>query len=514
MKSFIERLLNASIATKFIGVTTSIFLIAIAFASVSIRSMQKKSAVREAHLFADSTEKMALSGLTTLMITGQMEHREQLLSQINETGIVSDLRIISGPKVIAAYGAGRESEKAKNEYENAVIRTGVIHTENENDEYLRIVKPIHAQANYLGKNCLACHQVKPNEVLGAITMRVSLVEITKQSRRLSLEIAGVGLVVVAILIIGILLVSRFIISTPLEQVLLSFQRLQQKDYTIKINPRYRDEIGRVGDGVNTFIEYSVELLTKLGKISHQLSSLANKTRETAENFLRLSERQANVIEETSQAVEDLNTSLSTEKDELKDFHSLVRRTVEYAVAWGDMYHKLSGKTASFRDAYEENTHDFKVVYKNLNDAIGNAETIFDEKIKEGQNNNLTEIKTLQKLIADLSGVAVLLKRTLLMHIKASDSYMQTRNQLDEFAQSIDENEKDIGKLTTLHDQIVEEAEAQNSASGEISKTISILSTEASSTAATAMDLTQMAHEASRLALLLKDLLDEFNLPQL
>jgi methyl-accepting chemotaxis protein len=41
-------------------------------------------------------------------------------------------------------------------------------------EYLRVVKPALASENYLGKNCIACHQVPAGTPLGLVSMKVSL----------------------------------------------------------------------------------------------------------------------------------------------------------------------------------------------------------------------------------------------------------------------------------------------------------------------------------------------------
>jgi methyl-accepting chemotaxis protein len=40
--------------------------------------------------------------------------------------------------------------------------------------YLRAIYPILNSANYLGKNCITCHEGKEGEVLGAVSMKVSL----------------------------------------------------------------------------------------------------------------------------------------------------------------------------------------------------------------------------------------------------------------------------------------------------------------------------------------------------
>lgn len=56
--------------------------------------------------------------------------------------------------------------------------TSQAHIEIENTpqlgEHLRVVYPTLASRNYLGKNCITCHQVPENTPLGAVSMRISL----------------------------------------------------------------------------------------------------------------------------------------------------------------------------------------------------------------------------------------------------------------------------------------------------------------------------------------------------
>ncbi len=505
---------NASIATKFIGISASLLILLVSAASFGIMIMQRKSAIHEAQLFSDGMEKVALSGLTTLMMTGQMQHRKMLLDQINETGIVQDLRIIRGAKVAAVFGEGQQAEKIHYPFEKTVLDSGSPYAQEETGDTLRIVKPIRAQSNYLGKNCLGCHQAAEGEILGAITMKISLTEVTKESRSFSLQIFAAGMLIVALAIGGLLLLSRVIIRNPLEKLLALFKKLRQKDYTEKMVPQFRDEVGRLTEGVSAFLDHSIELLTKLGKVSGQLSYLSGKTRETSENFLELAARQSNAIDESSASVQQMNATLRAEQEELIRFLSMVNQVVDYATSWSAVYRQISGDESDYRQNLQQNGKRLKKSYKALIDAMASTESIFKAGIgADAAPAEMREITvSLHDLATGLSAARTLLREALVEHLKSEEIFLKSRNALDRIGSTIPENERVIENILAIPEQIRAQYHEQAEASGEISNSLSLLSSEATQVSSTATELAQMAHEASRLALLLKDLLHEFKLP--
>lgn len=509
MHAVLKRLLNASIATKFIGLSATLLLIVVTGGSLGLMLLQKKAAVHEANLFADGIEKVALSGLTTLMMTGQMQHRAILLDQINESGIVSDLRIIRGPKVVSVFGEGRVHEKISTEIERKVLESGEAYFNEGTNSALRIVKPIRAKSNYLGKNCLGCHQASENEILGAITMKISLSEIEKESRTLSFNIFAVGMLLVFFLIAALLLLSRFIIHNPLEKLLELFQRLQNKDYTQKIVPQYRDEVGRLSEGVTAFLQHSIELLTKLSKIGGQLSFLAGKNREASETFVQLAQNQSLVIATTSAAVQEMNASLKLEKEELTEFMARVVRVSEYADAWGATYKHSTQSETEFVAELETNGRKLRKAYKILLETSADLNNLLEEEISDREKKSALGVHA---ALVRLKEVRLYLHDGILGYLRSKELIEKAHENLQSSGIKIQDNEMDIRKIEEIHGQIIAQFATQTETSGEISEALSRLAGEATSVSASAAELAQVSHEASRLAVLLKDLLHEFKLP--
>ena len=76
--------------------------------------------------------------------------------------------------------------------EQAVLASSTPVVKVENDaqagEYLRVVKPTVAAENYLGKNCMACHQVAAGTTLGLVSMKISLDKVNADVRNFQLKV--------------------------------------------------------------------------------------------------------------------------------------------------------------------------------------------------------------------------------------------------------------------------------------------------------------------------------------
>ncbi len=138
---------------------------------------RSQAAVEEAKSFAMSVHQMTMAGLTGMMITGTVDQREVFLDQIRESDHVASVRVIRSPAVMRQFGIGFVGEMAADEMERSVLASGqpsyvVINTSA--GPRLRAVLPTPASTDYLGKNCLLCHNVTPGTILGAVSVEISL----------------------------------------------------------------------------------------------------------------------------------------------------------------------------------------------------------------------------------------------------------------------------------------------------------------------------------------------------
>ncbi|MCK2087677.1 hypothetical protein MXC99_05755 [Thauera aromatica] len=137
----------------------------------------RQAALSQAEEFSRSMHEATMAGLTGMMVTGTIGQRDVLLDQMNQLGSIRDVRVVRGTAVIETFGEGTAHDARPDRSEQWVLDNGRALSVVESDgkgEYLRVVRPALAQQDYLGKNCLSCHQVAENSVLGAVSMKVSL----------------------------------------------------------------------------------------------------------------------------------------------------------------------------------------------------------------------------------------------------------------------------------------------------------------------------------------------------
>ena len=153
----------------------------VAWSMAASRTMARDQAER----FAASINEMTMAGLTAMMVTGTVGQRDVFLDQIRKLTAVSGLEVLRGEAVTALYGKGG-LEKEPDAEEAQVLASGQTYLaieESDGARALRAIYPAKAATDYLGKNCIVCHQVPEGTVLGAVSMRISLGESDAATRR-------------------------------------------------------------------------------------------------------------------------------------------------------------------------------------------------------------------------------------------------------------------------------------------------------------------------------------------
>ncbi|MDD5249814.1 MAG: methyl-accepting chemotaxis protein [Rhodocyclaceae bacterium] len=211
---------------------------------------QRNNAVMQAQDFANSVHQMTLSALTGMMLTGTIAQRAVFLDQVKSSDNIQELAIIRGAAVNGQFGPGSSTERAADAVEAGVFASGKpFFAVNEQEHYLRAVIPALAQKNYLGKNCLTCHLVKEGEVLGLVSMKISLAKVEAQADEFVLKLLGVSLLAG---IPFVLFVSAFVgraVTRPLRRVNEYFDAIGAGNYDNDIIIANEDEIGQVLHGL-------------------------------------------------------------------------------------------------------------------------------------------------------------------------------------------------------------------------------------------------------------------------
>lgn len=272
------------------------------FRTMSIKASQDK---------AGSAAGLIRDTITSYMVLGVINKRDLFLKNIKQTQGIKEIKILRGDPVIGQFGPPREMEKATTPMEKAVLRTGHVEENlNETLDEVEYTLIIPYRASREGKiNCMQCHNVEENEVLGAVSITMDLTE----ERSIWFRTLTVMSLVSLLFFIGILymIVVFFKPYTDFFSSLRnSFKAMEEGDLTQFVHIDLNDEAGSVADSFNLTMNRLSRTLSGIRVkvallIGHPVYTTGNALRDTAEmvdelvkiyNFKRTIEQDNNILE--------------------------------------------------------------------------------------------------------------------------------------------------------------------------------------------------------------------------
>jgi methyl-accepting chemotaxis protein len=269
----------------------------------------RETAIEQAKQFSLSMHETTLAGLTGMMITGTIGQREVFLDQIKQLSIIRDLKVVRGEAVSKQFGPGNEKDiTTPDAVEQQVLSSGVEYADVQSDdkgEFLRVVRPALAQSNYLGKNCIMCHQVPEKTPLGVVTMKISLdhVNAAVTAQRTKSMIAAVAISIPLLVFIWVFI--RNVVTRPLDHMVAGLRDIAsgEGDLTRRLDVRGMDEIGEASTVFNQMMSKFSALVRHVTESANQVSAAAAKLVDGAETVANSSTRQHSMSDEAANSVE-------------------------------------------------------------------------------------------------------------------------------------------------------------------------------------------------------------------
>jgi methyl-accepting chemotaxis protein len=311
-------------------------------------SENRDTAIQQAEDFSLSMHEATLAGLTGMMITGTVGQREVFLDQIKQLSIIRDLKVIRGEAVIKVFGPGNAAESKTDEIEQQVLSTGKEYSAVQSDEkgeYLRVVRPALASTNYLGKNCIMCHQVPEKTVLGIVSMKISLenVENALSAQRIKSLLAAV---MVSLFMLGIIwFFVRNVVTVPLEHMVDGLRDIAsgEGDLTRRLEVKGQDEIGDASSTFNAMMTKFSELVRHVSESAGQVSSAAHDLTVGANKVSDGSHRQDEMSTAAADAVESVVSSISEIAHSTERVHEQSRESERRSAEGNQSLSKLIGE---------------------------------------------------------------------------------------------------------------------------------------------------------------------------
>jgi methyl-accepting chemotaxis protein len=310
----------------------------------------REAALKQAHGYSQSMHDATMAGLTGMMVTGTVDQRHVFLDQVQQLGLIRDVRVLRSPALVAAFGPGSARDAANPDaMEQQVMRTGQADFRVETDargEYLRAVRPTLALSNSLGKNCLQCHQVPENTVLGVVSMKVSLDQVNQDlvsQRWKSIAVALVTAVPVLLLIYPFI---RKVVTQPLALGVQAARDIASGDLTQSIAVSSSNEIGELQAALR---DMQASLAGIVQQVRSGTDTIFNASRDIASGNGDLSsrtEQQAGSLEKTASSMQALTEAVNRNAENAHHANALARSASDVAARGGEAVARVVQTMAS------------------------------------------------------------------------------------------------------------------------------------------------------------------------
>jgi methyl-accepting chemotaxis protein len=293
--------------------------------------VNRDTAIEQAKQFSLSMHESTLAGLTGMMITGTVGQREVFLDQIKQLSIIRDLKVIRGEGVIKTFGPGNAKENESDTIEKQVLADGKEYVDIQSDaqgEFLRVVRPALALKNYLGKDCLMCHQVPEKTVLGVVSMKVSLdsVNAAVSAQRIKSLLAAIA-VSIPLLAFIYFFVSK-VVTQPLDAMTSGLRAIAsgEGDLTRRLEVKSQDEIGQASKVFNDMMANFAQLVRQVGDSASHVSGAAHELVTGAKQVANSSHQQYEKSRAVTAAVERMVSSIVEVAESTEHVHEQSRES--------------------------------------------------------------------------------------------------------------------------------------------------------------------------------------------
>ncbi len=260
---------------------------------------------------AVNTANSVMNSLNQLMLSGQMDKSNFIFEQTNKLDSLRNVYVVRSKAINKVFGRDLEYKAPKNLNEKSVLETGEIFSEKfqEGDTtYMTIVIPYIASSNRFGINCLGCHNVKENEVIGALHMEVNIDKEEVFQRNLAITFILMAIIGVLAVILIIYFIINQTVSKPLTVLMDSLNHIAKGDLRkTPVEIETYGEIKHLFHSTEETIDGFRMTLTQLKLAANNLKATSDSLTESASEVLLSSKEQTRSIIDSAKNLESLST---------------------------------------------------------------------------------------------------------------------------------------------------------------------------------------------------------------
>ncbi|WIM06672.1 MAG: methyl-accepting chemotaxis protein [Candidatus Nitricoxidivorans perseverans] len=321
--------------------------------------VNRQTAIDQARSFSLSMHEATMAGLTGMMLTGSIGQREVFLDQIKQLSVIRDLSVIRGEAVSKQFGAGNPKDTVQADAEEQqAMASGKEFSAVQSDgkgEYLRVVRPAIAKKNYLGKDCLMCHQVPEGTVLGAVSMKISLDGVNEavSTQRVKSLLAAL-LMSIPLLAFIYIFVSN-VVTKPLDKMVAGLRDIAsgEGDLTRRLEVRSKDEIGQASSVFNDMMANFGALVRHVSEAASEVSVAARQLSANADQVASGSHRQKDISAAATGSVEQMAASIGSIAQSTEEVHQQSRESLRRSEEGNESLSQLIGEISVVENTVQE-----------------------------------------------------------------------------------------------------------------------------------------------------------------
>lgn len=479
--------------------------------------------------------------INTMMLTGTMAQRDVLRDKVLARPGVIDARIIRGEHIIKTFGVGSAHEAPADPLDHRALAGEAIMqvVKESTGRVLTVINPVRAQQDYRGTNCLSCHQVPEDTVVGAVRISYDLSALDNEVERNIMISAGIQLLLLlaGLLVMGYI-VRRVIINRLNDMRHTMDAMTEDEDLSRAVAIHAEDEVGAMGHAFNRMIE----------KFRHSLGAVAGVTRQLGE----ASERVSSVAQKTLSAVTEQRSETDMVASAMNEMSATVQEVARHASQTATASSGADEESKAGVKVATEALDGIEVLIRDIENAANVIQQVQSDSASIGMIlgviKGIAEQTNLLALNAAIEaarageqgrGFAVVADEVRTLASRTQKSTEEIQNMIEQLqggarnavqametaqkrahagsecvakaAQSLSMIAHEVGTINDMNTQIATASEEQSSVAEEINRNITTISLIADTTSADATQNSQISEDLVRLAGELNRLVSQFKL---
>ena len=307
----VNMLKNLSLAKK---IHLALTLIGAIFLSTTIFFFHHDEKELAEHFVERNLESLALNyfdSVNTMMLTGTIANRQLIQNKILSQDDIVEARILRTQAVNKVFGEGFSDQSAKSAFEREGLagKRAFKKFELDGKRMMSFIIPVKASSDYRGTNCLTCHQVSENEILGAVKLTYDLSTVDKEITSSITQAAILQLVITLICFTLLSLTLRKLIFFRLKRLSSSITTAAEElDLNKEIKVHYQDELGAVSIALNEMMNKFRVSFMSIAQASEQLTESAKEVDKISSLTLDAVLEQKKGTDSVAAAINELDAS--------------------------------------------------------------------------------------------------------------------------------------------------------------------------------------------------------------